>query len=175
MSAYTSALCEAMSLVMAQPDAVAVGQAIVAGGTAQRETFEHVDQSKLIELPVAEEMQLGLSIGLSLQGVHPVLSVFPRWNFLLLAANQLINHMDRMHEFGRGYAPRVIVRVAVGSDEPLNPGPQHLGNFSAAFRSMLRNTPVVELEDAEQIVPAYRRALRSAGSTVLVEFARLYG
>jgi pyruvate/2-oxoglutarate/acetoin dehydrogenase E1 component len=164
-----------MSLVMDYPNAVAVGQAIVAGGTAQRETFEHVDQSKLLELPVFEECQLGMSIGLSLQGVHPVLSVFPRWNFLLLAANQLVNHMDRLHEFGRGYAPQVIVRVAVGSDEPLNPGPQHLGNFSAAFRLMLRNTPVVELEDAEQVVPAYRRALASRGSSVLVEFASKYG
>lgn len=174
MTPYTRALRDAMSLV-AEPDgALILGQAVLAGGTAQRETLSHLPDSKLLELPVFEETQLGMSIGLSLAGVRPVLSVFPRWNFLLCATNQLVNHLDRLPEYGRGYAPRVLIRVAVGSDEPLNPGPQHLGNFSAAFRQMLRHVRIVELEAADAVVSAYRDALCYEGSSILVEFARLY-
>jgi pyruvate/2-oxoglutarate/acetoin dehydrogenase E1 component len=172
MTPYLAALAEAMSLI--GPTGLILGQSVLAGGTAIRETLAHLPDAQLLELPVFEETQLGMSIGLSLAGVHPVVSVFPRWNFLLLAANQLVNHLDKLPEYGAGYRPRVIIRVAVGSDEPLDPGPQHLGNHSAAFRAMLRNIPVVELWKADEIVPAYRAAIERDGSTVLVEFAERY-
>ena len=45
--------------------------------------FESIPKNKLYELPVAEEMQLGISNGLALNGHIPV-SIFPRWNFLYL-------------------------------------------------------------------------------------------
>ena len=47
------------------------------------------------------------------------------------------------------------------------------GNFSEAFRSMLKNTEIIELHEPEQIIPAYEKSLsREDGvSTILVEFA----
>ena len=44
-------------------------------------TLEGVSEQKKLELPVFEETQLGLSIGLSLQGYIPV-SCYPRFDFL---------------------------------------------------------------------------------------------
>ena len=48
---------------------------------------------QLVELPVAEEMQMGMSLGLALDGKVPI-SIFPRWNFLLCGMNQLVYHID---------------------------------------------------------------------------------
>jgi hypothetical protein len=70
-------------------------------------------------------------------------------------------------------APKVIIRVAVGSEYPVDPQCQHKGNFTKAFKSMTKNIDIVELIEPESIVPAYEKALnREDGiSTILVEFA----
>ena len=146
---------------------VFLGQGVRASGTFMSTTLQGVPLDKRIELPVAEEMQLGMSIGMALAGMIPV-SVYPRWNFLILAMNQLVNHLNVMK-------PHVIVRVGVGSTKPLDPGPQHRGDMTQAFRLLMPNTPIVRLERAEQIVPEYRNALERNGPTILVEIADLYG
>jgi pyruvate/2-oxoglutarate/acetoin dehydrogenase E1 component len=110
---------------------------------------------------------------MAIQGMIPV-STYPRWNFLLMGTDQIINHLDKFAEMSSGVcSPKVIIRVAVGSEHPVDPQCQHKGNFSDAFRSMLQNTEVIELIEPEDIVPAYEKALnRTDGkSTILVEFA----
>ncbi len=110
--------------------------------------------------------------GLALAGQIPV-SIFPRWNFLLLAANQLVNHLDKLPLMS-GWRPKVIIRVGVGSQKPMYPGHQHVADFTSAFMSMCDTIAFERLHRAEDIVPAYRRALNRDGSTVLVEYADLY-
>ena len=61
-----------------------LGQAVVDKGTGMTTTLQNVDLSQRLELPVVEEMQMGLSIGLALAGFVPV-TIYPRWNFLLLS------------------------------------------------------------------------------------------
>ena len=143
-----------------------LGQGVACGGTFMSNTLAGVPIEKRIELPVAEEMQLGMCIGMALAGYVPV-SVYPRWQFFLLAANQAVNHLDKMR-------PHVIVRVGVGSTVPLDPGPQHKGDLTDAFRLLMPNTTIVRLESADRIVPEYRNALERNGPTVLVEIADLY-
>lgn len=145
---------------------VFLGQGVRDAGTFMSTTLQDVPLEKRIELPVAEEMQLGMSIGMALAGMIPV-SVYPRWQFFLLAANQAVNHLDKMQ-------PHVIVRVGVGSTTPLDPGPQHKGDLTEAFRLLMPNTTIVRLESAEQIVPEYRNAIERNGPTILVEIADLY-
>ena len=101
------------------------------------------------------------------------LSIFSRFNFLLCAMDQLVNHLDKLPLYS-GFHPRVIIRVAVPTPEPLDPGPQHLGNFSGAFRSILKTVEIVELTDAGMIVPSYKEAMVRDGSTILVEFTEWY-
>ena len=69
--------------------------------------------------------------------------------------------------------PKVIIRVAVGSEHPVDPQCQHKGNFSEAFRNMTTNTEVIELNESEDILPAYIKALNREDrvNTILVEFA----
>lgn len=145
---------------------VFLGQGVRDKGTFMSTTLVDVPIERRIELPVAEELQLGMSIGMSLAGYVPV-SVYPRWQFFLLAANQAVNHLDKLQ-------PHVIVRVGVGSTTPLDPGPQHKGDFTDAFRLMMPNTPIVRIENAESAVREYRAALQRTGPTILVEFADAY-
>ena len=119
---------------------------------------------------------MGMAIGLAMTGSVPV-SVYPRWNFLLLAINQLVNHLDRMpHISNQGYSPKVIIRTAIGSQKPLHPQHQHIGDFTEAFRLILDSVDVVRLEEVEEIFPAYQNAYeRTDGrSTLIVEHSEYY-
>ena len=163
---YKDELIKAMDLVASKENTFIIGQNVKYGGTSMFHTFKHLPKEKMIELPVIEETQMGMSIGLALAGQIPV-TIYPRWNFLILAANQVVNHLDKMK-------CHVIIRVGVGSEKPLHPGPQHVGDFTQAFREMTSNTVIETLDEAAQIVPAYRAALEWNGPSILVEKADMY-
>lgn len=173
---YREALTEAMRLCAEQPNSVFLGQAVRFDGTGMYGTLEKVPMERRIEMPVAEEMQLGISTGLALAGALPV-SIFPRINFLMRAMDQLVNHLDKLELMsrGKGWKPKVIVRTAVGARHPLDPGAQHTGNYCDAVRAMLGNVNVWELEQTSQIIPSYQDALASDISTILVEHHGAYG
>jgi pyruvate/2-oxoglutarate/acetoin dehydrogenase E1 component len=173
---YYPELCKAMNFLAKDSRVLFVGQAVAVKGTAMTTTLKDVPKEKLIELPVAEEMQMGMSVGMALQGFVPV-TIYPRWNFLLLAVNQVVNHLDKIKHMSRGgFAPKVIIRTGIGSQRPLNPQCQHLGDFTEAFRSMCTNIEVIRLDEPNHILPAYMRALRREDgvSTILVEHGDFY-
>ena len=151
-----------------------IGQSVKYPGTGLYHTIKHVSEDRRIELPVFEDIQMGMSTGMALEGLK-VCSIYPRWDFLLLAANQLVNHLDRMKEMSDGqYDPFIIIQTAVGSVKPLFPGPQHQGNYSEAFKKMLKYVRVIELRRAEDIVPTYKKVMEERVPTVIVEFPDLY-
>ena len=153
-------------------DAVFIGQSVRDGGTALSRTLEHIRTYRRIEMPVAENMQCGMCHGIALAGGLPV-CVYPRIDFLIEALPQLVQHLDKWQAMGGG-SPHVIIRTAVASDKPLDPGPQHKSNYTQAIAMMLRTVRVRELTTAEMIVPFYRDAMEYAGSTILVEHLGLY-
>lgn len=162
-----------MSLLADHPKTFFIGQAVEYEGTGLYDTLSHIPNDKRLELPVAEYFQSGLANGMAIEGSIPV-STFPRWNFLLMGVDQIVNHLDKFNSMSNGkLCPKVIIRVAVGSEYPVDPQCQHKGNFSTAFREMAPNIEIIELIEPEDIVPAYTKALtREDGvSTILVEFA----
>lgn len=173
---YFDELKTAMDWLGSQKDTIFVGQAVKVPGTAMFNTLKEVPSEKRLELPVFEDTQLGLSLGMTLAGAK-VISVFPRWNFLLCATNQLVNHLDKYSIMSEGLIkPQVIIRTAVGSERPLFPGHQHIGNPSDAFRLLLKNTEIIELNNSDEIVEAYKYAYerKDGKSTILVEFGDFY-
>jgi pyruvate/2-oxoglutarate/acetoin dehydrogenase E1 component len=171
---YFDELRAAMSLLAYRHDTVFMGQGVGVPGTTMSATLKDVPQSKRLEMPVAENMQMGMAIGMALEGYLPV-CIFPRWNFLLLAADQLVNHLDRLPLYSDGgYKPKVIIRTAVPSTKPFNPGPQHDDDFTFAFSKMLRTVHVEELKHPAAILPAYAAAMQSDRSTLLVEYTEQY-
>ena len=155
---------------------VFIGQAVEVAGTAMSNTLKDVSLAQRLELPVAEEMQMGMSLGMALQGLIPV-SIYPRWNFLLLAINQLINHVDKIDAMSSGgYRPKVIIRTGIGSERPLHPQHQHVGDFTDAIQRMCTTLEVIRLEEPEEIFPAYEKALlrEDRRNTILVEYGDYY-
>ena len=173
---YFDELKRTMEWLSNQQNTIFVGQAVEVPGTAMFNTLKDIDIEKRMELPVFEDTQMGISIGMSLTGSR-VISIFPRWNFLLCATNQLLNHLDKYPIMSEGnITPKIIVRTAVGSERPLFPGYQHIGNMSNAYREMLSSVNIVELLEPEDIFPAYENAYNSndGKSTILVEFQDFY-
>jgi len=149
---------------------------VAVAGTAMTNTLTEVPRDRLIELPVAEEMQMGMTTGLGLTGLIPV-SIFPRWNFLLCGINQLVNHLDKIQVMSNGgYKVKAIIRTGIGSQRPLHPQHQHVGDFTDALRAMCTTIEVIRLEEPSDIFPAYEKALtRDDGrSTILVEYGDFY-
>jgi len=163
-------MVRAMNWLAERENTLFLGQAVRYAGTGMFDSLTEVPDHKKLEFPVAENFQLGYSTGLALNGIVPV-SIFPRWNFLLCGMDQLVNHLDKLYNMSAGKSqPKVIIRVAVGTEIPVDPQDQHRGDFSEACRKMLRSVDVVQLKQPADIVTAYQHAYRGAGSTILVEY-----
>jgi pyruvate/2-oxoglutarate/acetoin dehydrogenase E1 component len=176
MGRYMDELTRAMELMGSHSNTIFMGQSVEVAGTAMRNTLLNVDEGKLLELPVEEDFQLGLSIGMALSGMVPI-SIFPRWNFLLLATNQIVNHLDKLKDLTQSESPgKVIIRTGIGSKKPLHPGPQHTGDFTEAFKLMCPNINVVRLDSADSIFDEYQKAYdRTDGvSSLLIEWSDKY-
>ena len=174
---YKNELVKSMEWLAGKPDTIFLGQSVNYSGNAIYNTLQTVPEEKKIETPVFEELQMGLSMGMALEGYVPI-TCYPRFDFLILACNQLVNHLDRLKDYSHGeYVPKVIIRVGIGSERPLNPQPQHVGDFTQAFRGMLQNIEVIRCDEPEHIFPAYQKAYnRTDGkSTIVVEYGDYYG
>lgn len=173
---YFDELKRSMNYLARDPRTIFIGQAVAVAGTAMTNTLKEVPADRLIELPVAEEMQMGITTGMALTGLVPV-SIFPRWNFLLSAINQLVNHLDKVQVMSNGgYRAKVIIRTGIGSERPLHPQYQHVGDYTEAIQAMCTTIEVIRLKEASDIFPAYEKALLRDDSrnTILVEYGDFY-
>ena len=173
---YFDELKKSMQFLSKNEKSVFIGQAVEVPGTPMSNTLQGINSKKLIELPVAEEMQMGITAGLALNGDIPI-SIYPRWNFLLLAMNQLINHLDKVKIMSNnGFDVKAIIRTGGGSQRPLHPQYQHIGDFTDAVKKMCTSIDIIKLNDAEDIFPSYEKALnrKDGKSTILVEFGDYY-
>lgn len=176
MGQYMDEITRAMEYLGSQDDTIFMGQSVEVAGTAMRNSLLNVNPKRLLELPVEEDFQMGLSIGMALNGTVPI-SIFPRWNFLLLATNQIINHLDKLQDLTQSENPgKVIIRTGIGSENPLHPGPQHTGDFTAAFKLMCQRINVIRLDSADLIFDEYQKAYeRTDGvSSLLIEWSDKY-
>ena len=174
---YKDELIRAMNWLGEKEDTVFLGQACKVSGHSISSTITHVPQDKRIELPVFEETQLGISTGMALEGFVTI-TMYPRFDFFILAMNQLVNHLDKMNDMSKGdMRPRVIIRVAVGAKNPIDAGPQHTQNHTEALRKMLTDIHVVELIEPDQIFPAFKEAYEREDSkaTLIIEHGEFYG
>lgn len=171
---YFDELKRSMEYLAKDERTVFIGQAVAVPGTGMSNTLKDISKNKLIELPVAEEMQMGMSLGMALNGQIPI-SIYPRWNFLLCAVSQLVNHVDKLSIMSK-YKANVIVRTSIGSERPLHPQCQHIGDFTEAFKLMCKTIDIIRLDEPEDIFPAYEKALLRDDnrSTILVEWGDYY-
>jgi hypothetical protein len=92
---------------------------------------------------------------------------------LILAANQLVNHIDKIKIMSDGnFKPKIIIRTSIGAQRPLHPQHQHIADYTAGFKAMCDFVDIIRLEEAHQIFDAYKYAYeRTDGRpTILVEW-----
>jgi pyruvate/2-oxoglutarate/acetoin dehydrogenase E1 component len=172
MTPYKDALTESMTFLGNRPNTIFVGQQIVYAGNPMSTTLGDVPKDKMIELPVMEETQMGMTLGMAMTG-KTVISFYPRWDFIILAANQLINHIDK-YQLMTGKTANILIRLGKGSTTPLDPGHQHKGNYLEEFKSMCSNIKFHNLTDYNTVVDTYKTAYLEGGVHVLVEYPELY-
>jgi pyruvate/2-oxoglutarate/acetoin dehydrogenase E1 component len=171
---YKQEVIRAMEMLGEDERVIFIGQTVKYKGSAILGSLGGVPQEKRLEMPIMEDSQMGISIGLSLEGYIPV-SVYPRFDFLICAINQLVNHLDKTREMSNNqFKPKVIIRTQIGGTSPLYPGVQHCSDYTSALKEMLKEVNVVKLERAEDIFPAYKQALESDKSTLFIEVGDLY-
>jgi pyruvate/2-oxoglutarate/acetoin dehydrogenase E1 component len=171
---YKDALTNSMTFLGEQPDTVFIGQQVLWHGNPMSTTIGDVPKDKLIEVPVMEESQMGMSLGMAMAGDF-VITFYPRWDFLICATNQLVNHVDKIKLMSNDqWSPNMIIRLGKGSDKPLDPGHQHRGNYLYEFKSMCPNINFVDLKDWKYTEEAYSYAYRNGGIHVIIEYPELY-
>jgi pyruvate/2-oxoglutarate/acetoin dehydrogenase E1 component len=62
---YFEELKKSMNYLAKHEKTIFIGQAVEVPGTAMSNTLKEINKNKLIELPVAEEMQMGITTGLA--------------------------------------------------------------------------------------------------------------
>ena len=156
-------------LMLAGKGAIFVGQGVRYDGVWTYDSLDGVPEEQRIEMPVAEELQLGICTGLAMQGFLPV-CIYPRFDFLLRAMDQLVNHLDKINQMSQGqWNPKVIIRTRVGTRTPLDAGPQHTQDHSCSVATMLTSIVVAKINCPNEIEGTYRDAAERDGSTLVVE------
>ena len=136
-------------------------------------TLKNVAVAKRLEMPVAEDMQTGLAIGLSLQGFLPV-SIYQRMDFLPRAADQIINHLDLLSRLSKKrFEPQVIIRTTVGTTNPLNVGEQHSKDLTKMFLGVV-DFKIFNPRTIQDVDEAYSYAINTKKSSMIVEYQELY-
>lgn len=170
---YKGALCASMEKMAADPATCFIGYGVRHGRAMG--TLKNVADHQLLETPVAENLMVGVAIGMALKGRKPVVFI-ERFDFILNAADAIVNHLDKIRLISRGeFAPNILLRVVAGNQaKPLFTGETHVQDFTAAFRSMVA-FPVLQCRSADDVLRHYDEAFTrlSEHSTMLVEYKDL--
>tara|TARA_B100001093_G_scaffold515672_1_gene592497 strand:+ start:350 stop:886 length:537 start_codon:yes stop_codon:yes gene_type:complete len=169
---YSESIIKSMNLISKKRNSIFIGQSVSYPGNLFYKTLKQITQKKKLEVPVFEETQMGLSIGLALNNFLPI-SCYPRFDFLLLAFNQLINHLDKIPIISDNkFIPKVIIRVSVGSKKPLDAGEQHTQDYSIQLSKMLKTIKLYKLDSPKKVIDSYQEALECKYSSIMVEYAK---
>ena len=161
---YKDELVKSMEWLSQKENTLFIGQSVKYSGNAIFNTLKTVDPTKAIEVPVFEDIQIGMSAGLALEGFVPI-TCYPRFDFLILAMNQLVNHLDKIRKMSRNeMRPKIIIRTSIGSKVPLDGGPQHTQNYTEIFKKILTEVKVIYLKNPKDILKSFKRAYEDKNS-----------
>ena len=171
---YKDEIIKSMEWLAEKNDTTFIGQSVLHSGNAIYNTLKTIDEEKRIEVPVFEEVQMGMCTGMALNGLVPI-CCFPRFDFILRCMDSLVNHLDKMQHMTEGtFKPKVIIRTSIGAKEPLDGGIQHTQDYSDSIMRMLHEVNVVLLNEPEQIFPEFEEAYNTDCSTLLIEWGDYY-
>jgi len=136
-------------------------------------TLKDIPKEICIETPVAENLMIGLAIGMSLEGYKPIV-FFERHDFILNGLDAIVNHLDKIEKMSYGqFKTPVIIRANVGSKKPLTPGMQHTQDFTEILKKIV-TFPVYEPLNSKQVVECYNKIKNFKNSALIIERRELY-
>jgi len=131
-------------------------------------TLKNVPEEQMVETPVAENLMAGLGIGMSFEGIKPVI-YYERHDFMYVAADAIGNHIDKINRISHGeYNVPVIIRAVVADSGPFYSGPTHSQDLTSMFREMV-DFPILEPRTAEEALVAYKKARHAKGPVMIIE------
>ena len=137
------------------------------------DVLNDVSDDKKIETPVAENLMMGLAIGMSLEGFRPVV-YFERHDFMLCAADAIVNHVNHIERISGGeFKTPVIIRSIVTDAGPFYAGPTHSQNFTEAFKNLV-DFPIYTPKSGGEVLNVYNLALSSNRPSLIVEHKNNY-
>ena len=168
---YKEQIANTMEELSKHDEVVFIGQGLVTGDRVY-ETMLKVPTTKCIELPCAENLHIGVAIGLALKGYRPIV-VFQRMDFILLAADGIINHLALMPKMsGEQFKLPVLIRTIVGpSSKRFVVGPQHNKDFSELFKPYIS---VQQLMKSTDVQSTYQLEYAAQEPALLVEYKDFY-
>ena len=131
-------------------------------------TLKDVPDEQKLETPVAENLMAGLAIGMSFEGFTPVV-YFERHDFMLVAADAIINHIDKIERISHGeFKCPVIIRAVTADAGPFYSGITHSQDFTKVFEEAV-SFPVHDPVTGDDVIRAFRGAKESGKPAMIIE------
>lgn len=155
---YQERIKQEMSTLARDDQVVFLGEGIINAGRVYG-TMDDVPIDQCIEMPVAENLIMGVAMGLCLEGFKPVV-VFQRMDFMLVCASAIINEIALWPKMSGGQVKfPLIIRAIIGEQGgKFEMGPQHNKDLSHIFR------PYIKVED----FTGYQYALNTWQEPVII-------
>jgi hypothetical protein len=150
---------------------VFIGYSIIPGDAMG--TTINVPYDQKIETPVAENLMVGLAIGMSFEGFKPVV-YFERHDFMLVAADAIGNHVDKIERISHGeFKVPVILKTVVDDGGLFYSGPTHSQDFTSTFKEMV-DFPILEPMTPGEVLSAYKYASETTKPVMIVEHKKFH-
>lgn len=136
---FNEAIAEALVQAMEKdPSVFMMGEGVddVKGifGTT-KPAFQRFGQGRVFDTPLSEDMMTGAGLGAALVGMKPVM-VHARNDFLMLAMNQIVNHIAKLSYIHQGKAKlSLVIRALIGR------GWGQAGQHSQSLQALFAHIP----------------------------------
>ena len=169
---YKEHIIDSMEWLSEQKDTVFIGEGLINAGRIYG-TMDYVPIKKCIEIPIAENLIVGAAMGLALLGYRPIV-VFQRMDFMLVAADAIINHLCKIPAMSGGKVKLpVIIRAIIGNqDKKFDVGLQHKADYTKIFSPYMLTIPLIE---PDHIPMFYKDAYKKDEPVLLIERYNKYG
>lgn len=130
-------------------DVVFLGENIINSGRIYG-TLNDVPTYKCIEMPVAENLIAGCAVGLAITGRLPI-CIFQRMDFMLIAADAIINHAALMPKMTGIKLPILFITFKATLKDSFYAGLQHTKDLSHVFEPYLPTIQITPLSNIRLI------------------------
>ena len=162
---YKDAMIQAMT-ELGEEGAIFIGYNVKYGNAIG--TLKNVPDDQKLETPVAENLMAGLAIGMSFEGFIPVI-YYERHDFMLVAADAIVNHIDKIERISHGeFKCPILIRAVTADAGPFYSGITHSQDFTNVFKEAV-SFPVEDPVTGVDVLNAVKSARLSGRPAMLIE------